>query len=80
MTKIENKREYTKLLGDGLPHVIHTEEENERYTATLEGLLRKRHRTAEESRIVELLTLLIEDFEDKNYSLPLRAHAMPYGI
>jgi HTH-type transcriptional regulator/antitoxin HigA len=69
-TEIENRHEYTKLLVDMLPHVIHTEEENERYTAALERLLAKRHRTAEESRILELLTLLIEDFEEKNYSLP----------
>jgi len=68
--EIENKREYTKLLVEVLPHVIHTEEENERYTAVLERLLAKRNRTAEETRILELLTLLIEDFEEKNYSLP----------
>jgi HTH-type transcriptional regulator/antitoxin HigA len=69
-TEIENKHEYAKLLVDMLPHVIHTEEENQRYTTALEKLLAKRDRTSEESRIVELLTLLIEDFEEKNYSLP----------
>ena len=68
--EIENKNEYARLLVEMLPHVIHTEEENERYTAALETLLFKRDRTPEESRIVELLTLLIEDFEEKNYSLP----------
>jgi hypothetical protein len=31
------------LLADTLPHVIHTEEENERYTAVLEALLAKRN-------------------------------------
>lgn len=70
VTEIENKHEYAKLLADTLPHVIHTEEENERYTAALERLLAKRNRTPEESRIVELLTLLIEDFEEKSYTLP----------
>jgi HTH-type transcriptional regulator/antitoxin HigA len=70
VTEIENKHEYAQLLIDMLPHVIHTEGENERYTAALEVLLAKRDRTPEESRIVELLTLLIEDFEEKNYSLP----------
>jgi HTH-type transcriptional regulator/antitoxin HigA len=69
-TEIGNKHEYAKLLVDTLPHVIHTEKENERCTATLEGLLAKRRRTPEERHIVELLTLLIEDFEEKNYSLP----------
>ena len=69
-TEIENKHEYAQLLVEMLPHVIHMEEENERYTAALEMLLAKRDRTPEESRIVELLTLLIEDFEEKRYSLP----------
>ncbi len=55
VTDIENKREYAKLLVDMLPHVIHTEEENERNTAALERLLAKRDRTTEEGRMVELL-------------------------
>ena len=67
-TEIENKNEYSKLLVETLPHVIHTERENERYTAVLESLLAKRNRTREESRLVELLTLLIEDFEEKRYA------------
>ena len=71
--EIENKREYAKLLADMLPHVIHTEAENERYTATLEALLGKPGRTREESRMVELLTLLIENFEEKNYAIPRAA-------
>lgn len=68
-TKVEKKHEYARLLVAVLPHVIHTEEENERCTTALEGLLSKRDRTADESRMIELLTLLIEDFEEKNYSL-----------
>ena len=63
-------REYARLLVAMLPHVIHTEEENERCTAALDRLLCKRDRTADESRMIELLTLLIEDFEEKHYSLP----------
>jgi len=70
VTEIENKPEYAKLLRDVLPHVIHTEEENERYTVALEMLLAKRDRSPEESHSVDLLTLLIEDFEERNYSLP----------
>lgn len=69
-TEIQNKHAYAKLLVDMLPHVIHTEEENERYTAALEVLLTKRDRTPEDSRMVELLTLLVENFEEQNYSLP----------
>jgi HTH-type transcriptional regulator/antitoxin HigA len=65
-----NERLYTKLLAKALPRVIHTKEENERCIANLETFLRKPNRTAEEDRLTELLTLLIETFEEKNYSLP----------
>src|SRR3954471_4135292 len=65
-----NEREYRRLLASVLPRVIHSEEENERYTAILEELLMRPKRTAGEKRLIELLTLLIEDFEEKHYSLP----------
>ncbi len=70
MSRRLNKAEYTELLVRVLPQVIHTERDNDRCTATLETLLRKRNRTAAENRLIELLTLLIEDFEEKHYSLP----------
>jgi HTH-type transcriptional regulator/antitoxin HigA len=72
-TEIENTREYARLLSDVLPHVIHSEGENEQYTVVLEQLLAKSDRSAEESRLVELLTLLIEDFEEQNYAFPAGA-------
>ena len=52
------------------PHLIHTEAENERCIRALESRFAKRARTSEETRLVELLTLLIEDFEERNYALP----------
>src|SRR5258708_37047088 len=70
VAEIIDAEEYTGLLAVALPHVIHTEAENARCTAVLETLLRKRKRTAEETRLLELLTLLIEDFEERRYSLP----------
>ncbi len=69
-TEITNPKEYAHLLSDALPHVIHTESENERCTAVLEKLLRQKKRTSEEKRLAELLTLLIEEFEEKTYALP----------
>lgn len=69
--EITNPKEYAHLLGDALPHVIHTESENDRCTALLENLLRQKKRTAEEKRLAELLTLLIEEFEGKEYALPV---------
>jgi HTH-type transcriptional regulator/antitoxin HigA len=68
--EIIDKKEYAGLLSKTLPHVIHTEDENERCTAELESLLTKSNKTPEELRLAELLTLLIEDFEDKHYTLP----------
>ena len=68
--EITNPKEYAHLLGDALPHVIHTEAENDRCTAVLEKLLRQKKRTAEEKRLAELLTLLIEEFEAQEYALP----------
>jgi len=68
--EITDANEYAQLLRDALPHVIHTEAENQRCTAFLEDLLRNQNRTAEEERLRELLTMLIEDFEEKEYALP----------
>jgi HTH-type transcriptional regulator/antitoxin HigA len=70
VAEIQNEQEYAGLLAEVLPHVIHTEKENDRCTRELQKFLGKRKRTREERRITELLTLLIEDFEAKHYSLP----------
>jgi HTH-type transcriptional regulator / antitoxin HigA len=78
VAEIINAEEYASLLGDVLPHVIHTEAENERCTAILETLLRKKRRTSEEDRVAELLTLLIEEFEEREFELP--RHAAPVDI
>jgi HTH-type transcriptional regulator / antitoxin HigA len=64
------RSEYASLLTTTLPAVIRSEAENERHIAMLEELDRKRGRTsAAERRMAELLTLLIEDFEEKHYAL-----------
>jgi antitoxin component HigA of HigAB toxin-antitoxin module len=71
--EIINPEEYAHLLGNALPHVIHTEAENDRCTGMLEGFLRKKQPTAEEKRLAELLTLLIEEYEERRYALPRQA-------
>jgi HTH-type transcriptional regulator/antitoxin HigA len=64
------RSEYSALLSRTLPAVIRSEPENERYIAALEELDGKGNRmTAAERRMADLLTLLIEDFEEKHYSL-----------
>jgi len=64
------RSEYASLLTSTLPTVIHSEAENERHSATLEELDRKGNRmSAAERRMADLLTLLIEDFEERHYAL-----------
>lgn len=70
ITEIADEKEYATLLANTLPHVIHTEAENDRCIAALEALDDRKSLTAEEERLAELLTLLIGDFEEKSYSLP----------
>ena len=62
--------EYARLLAQTLPGVIHTEDENDRFIAALEKLERRsRNWSPAEAKLAELLTLLIENFEDQNYKL-----------
>lgn len=64
------RSEYAALLSSALPAVIRSEAENERFTEMLEELDRKGSRmSSAERRMAELLTLLIEDFEEKHYAL-----------
>jgi HTH-type transcriptional regulator/antitoxin HigA len=64
------RSEYAALLSSTLPAIIRNEAENERYIAMLEELDSKGNRmTAAERRLADLLTLLIEDFEEKHYAL-----------
>jgi HTH-type transcriptional regulator/antitoxin HigA len=60
-----NEKAYSRLLSEALPHVIHTEEENERYIGELEDLRSRNHLSSEEEQLAELLTLLIENFEER---------------
>jgi HTH-type transcriptional regulator/antitoxin HigA len=64
------RSEYASLLTNTLPALIRSETENERYIALLEEFDRKGSRmSAAERRMAELLTLLIEDFEERHYAL-----------
>jgi HTH-type transcriptional regulator/antitoxin HigA len=61
---------YGRLLARKLPAVIRTEEDNQRLIAELEELDRRDHElTPEEREYSELLTVLIEAFEEANYAL-----------
>jgi len=63
--------EYSALLTRFPPKVIRTEKENETYTKILYDLDRRNKTpTRAEKELAELLTLLIEDFEERQYQLP----------
>jgi HTH-type transcriptional regulator / antitoxin HigA len=69
MSTATSRPEYATLLATTLPAVIHSEKENEHYTALLEELDHRQEKlTPAAQRLAELLTLLIEDFEQKHYS------------
>jgi HTH-type transcriptional regulator/antitoxin HigA len=73
-----NRRKYGELLVRALPVVIETEEENERMLEEVKKLLRKGDSlTPEEDRLLDLLTNLIEAFEEEHYPIP---DAPPHAV
>jgi|SRR5579859_2200450 len=71
MTALVASSRYVDLLNQTPPRVIRTEAENERYIAILEEMERRSDRLNDDERdFAELLTLLIEDFEEKHNQLP----------
>jgi HTH-type transcriptional regulator/antitoxin HigA len=60
---------YGELLQRKQPRVIRTEEQNEQYIEELERLCSNGDPTPEERELTDLLAVLIEEFEDKHYSL-----------
>lgn len=64
-----NAQKYARLLAETLPGRIETEKENDRCLATVEQLMDKEKRSPEETRLMDLLITLIEEFEDRNYRL-----------
>ena len=71
MSSLGISPEYDSLLVKFRPRVIRTEKENEEYTERLYELDRRHKKlTAAEKELASLLTVLIEDFEEKRYKLP----------
>ena len=78
MNSLATKREYKTLLSKVSPKVIRTEDENAMYIEILRDLdSRSGSLRAAEKEMAELLTVLIEEFEEKHYSLP---RATPLGV
>jgi HTH-type transcriptional regulator/antitoxin HigA len=67
--RLDPKR-YARLLSATLPTIIETEEQNEHYLGVVEELMRKGENLApEEEMLVNLLSLLISEFEHKFYQI-----------
>jgi len=61
---------YQDLLQQVAPSVIQNEDENEKLIRELELLERRStHATSAERKLADLLTLLIQDFEERHYRL-----------
>ena len=64
-----DRKKYARLVSHAMPVLVETEEENERLLAEVSRLMDKKTLSPEETRVLDLLVKLIEDFEDKHYQL-----------
>jgi HTH-type transcriptional regulator / antitoxin HigA len=67
-----NARRYARLLSQRLPTVIRTQEENEEMLAAVWELMKKGedNLSAEEVALLELMSVLVERFEEEHYPIP----------
>lgn len=65
-----NDSVYRKLLARSLPRPIRTHGDLARLTRMLLALDERENPSPEEEALAEVLTLLIEDYEEKHYPLP----------
>ncbi len=59
-----------KMIERGAPHVIHSEEQLAAYTKALFRLTAEPRPTPAQVKAIELLTLLIERYEEEHYAVP----------
>jgi HTH-type transcriptional regulator/antitoxin HigA len=70
MKSLLDKQVYASLLSEVQPKVIESEAENELFLAEVEKLMALGDNlTAEQAELLELLAVLIEQFEDQHYQL-----------
>ncbi len=58
------------MIAQGAPHVIHNDAELEAYTNALFKLTALETPSSSEGEAIELLTLLVERYEQEHYSIP----------
>jgi HTH-type transcriptional regulator/antitoxin HigA len=69
-TRRFNKRKYGELLAESVPTVIRTEKEYDHAIEQIEKLLKKGDRiSAEEERLLDLMSTLVEKYEDEHYPI-----------
>jgi HTH-type transcriptional regulator/antitoxin HigA len=69
--KAIDRQKYGKLLARTLPAVIETDAEYEHFLTEIEKLIDKEDkRSPEEDKLFDLMTALVESFEEENYSIP----------
>ena len=66
-----DEKTYGQLLRRTLPHVIRSDEECERLTSELLRLDEREDTSREEKELAELLTVLIEDYEERRHPIPM---------
>jgi HTH-type transcriptional regulator/antitoxin HigA len=66
-----------KMIERGAPHLIRSEEQLAAYTKALYRLTSEPHPTPAQVEAIELLTLLIERYEEEHYAIP---KASPAGV
>jgi HTH-type transcriptional regulator/antitoxin HigA len=70
MTTLANP---AKMIEQGAPRVIHTEDELDQYTKALFRLTAREDPTTSELDAIELLTMLVEEYEDRMHPIPSAA-------
>lgn len=59
-----------RMIERGAPYVIHSEQQLAAYTSALYKLTSEVRPTAAQVKAIELLTLLVERYEEEHYSIP----------
>jgi HTH-type transcriptional regulator/antitoxin HigA len=64
-----------EMIERGAPHLIHNEEQLEAYTKALYSLTQLQEPTSSEVEAIELLTVLIERYEEEHFPIPIASPA-----
>jgi HTH-type transcriptional regulator/antitoxin HigA len=76
-----NRNKYAELLAQTLPTAITNEQELEQFTEIVDRLAVKQTLSPEETRLLQLLSTLIEVYEDEHYPIPdAPPHVMIQGF